>query len=353
MFEYLVRRFLAMIPTLLGITVVVFIIINLAPGSPIEQRLQAIRFGGGASAGASAGGGAGGSSATVSSSNNQGVSNEVLEALKKQYGFDKPLMVRYGLWLKNLVKLDFGKSFTYEESVTTVIMSKFPVSLQFGLVSLFLTYLVCIPLGIVMAIKENKIFDIFTSFVLFVLYSVPPFMLGILLIVCFSGGTFLDIFPIGSLYSDDYDSFSFWQKVGDRILHFILPLICYMIGSFTTLTLLMKNSILEEIKKDYIRTARAKGLTEKTVYLKHALRNALIPVVTGIGGFLSVFFAGSLLIETIFQLDGMGLLGYNSVLSRDYNVIMGLVFIQSFLYLFGNLISDLVYVVVDPRIDFS
>ena len=346
MFQYLIRRLLVMIPTLFGITIVVFAIINLAPGSPVEQKLQAIRFG-------SSQGSGGGAVGTQGGRGDSSVSNEVIQALNKQYGFDKPMHVRYGIWLKNLSTLDFGQSFTYEEPVLKVITSKFPVSIQFGIVSLILTYLVCIPLGILMAIKENKFFDITTSFLLSVFYSIPPFMLGILMIVFFAGGSFFNWFPIGQLVSDQYDSLGFWAKIWDRVHHFILPLICYMIGSFTTLTVLMKNSILEEIKKDYIRTARAKGLDEKTVYLKHALRNALIPVVTGIGGFLSLFFAGSLLIESIFQLDGMGLLSYNSVLARDYNVIMGLVFIQSILYLAGNLISDLIYVVVDPRIDFS
>jgi microcin C transport system permease protein len=277
----------------------------------------------------------------------------VLEALKKQYGFDQPMPVRYGIWLKNLASFDFGNSFKYEEPVIDVIVSKFPVSLQFGIVSLILTYLISVPLGIFMALREGKAFDLTASFLLFVTYSVPPFMLGILLIVFLSGGSFLDIFPIGGLVSDNYDELSALGKVWDRIHHFVLPLTCYMIGSFTTLSILMKNSILEEIKKDYVRTARAKGLEERTVYLKHALRNALIPVVTGLGSFLGVFFAGSLLLETIFQLDGIGLLSFNSVLARDYNVIMGLLFFQSLLYLVGNLLSDLLYVVVDPRIDFN
>jgi microcin C transport system permease protein len=203
-----------------------------------------------------------------------------------------------------------------------------------------------------MAMKENKTFDIVSSFLLFVTYSVPPFMLAILMIVFLAGGSFLNLFPIGGMSSDAYDTLTTAGKIWDRVHHFILPLICYTLGSFTTLTLLMKNSILEEIKKDYIRTARAKGLEERKVYLRHALRNALIPIATGIGSFVSVFFAGSLLIETIFQLDGIGLLSYTSVLSRDYNLIMGMITIEAFLFLLGNLISDLTYVLVDPRIDF-
>ncbi len=344
MWQYLFKRLLILIPTLFGVTLIVFFIINFAPGSPIEQKIQALRFG-------SAGGGA---EASSSNSGNSGaVSNEVIEALKKQYGFDKPVHVRYWIWLKNLSKMDFGESFTYEEKVTDVIFSKFPVSLQFGLVSFLLTYLVCIPLGIMKAIKHGSAFDLGTSFVLFVMYSIPSFMLGILLIVFFSGGSFFDWFPIGGAVSDNFDDLTKVEQLWDRAHHFVLPLICYMMGSFTTLTLLMKNSILDEIRKDYIRTARAKGLPERTVYLKHALRNALIPIATGIGSFLMVFFAGSLLLETIFQLDGIGLLGYKSVLSRDYNVIMGLVFLQSVLFLLGNIISDISYVLVDPRIDFE
>lgn len=343
MIKYFLRRLAILIPTLLGVTIVVFAIINMAPGGPIEQRIQQMRFGGGDGSGAHSSG----------RGSETGVSNEVLEALKKQYGFDKPIHERYFLWLKNIATLNFGESFTYEEPVLDVIVSKFPVSLQFGVISLFLSYLISIPMGILKAIKHGSIFDTVSSFILFVFYSIPSFMLAILLIVALSGGSFLEIFPIGGIQSEMYDELSGWEQFVDRVHHFTLPLICYTIGSFTSLTILMKNSLIEEIKKDYIRTARAKGVTEKVIYMKHALRNALIPIVTGLGGFLSVFFAGSLLLETIFQLDGIGLLSYKSILSRDYNVIMGLVFIQSALYLFGNIISDFAYVLVDPRIDFA
>lgn len=323
----------------------VFAIINMAPGGPIEQKIQQMRFGGGDSGG--------GSTSSGNRGSTQGVSNEIMEALKKQYGFDKPIHERYLLWLKNIATLNFGESFTYEEPVLDVITSKFPVSLQFGILSLFISYIISIPLGILKAIRHGSFFDVSSSFVLFVFYSIPSFMLAILLIVVFSGGSFWEIFPIGGMQSEMYDELSGWEQFLDRAHHFALPLICYTIGSFTSLTILMKNSLIEEIKKDYIRTARAKGVNEKVVYMKHALRNALIPIVTGLGGFLSVFFAGSLLLETIFQLDGIGLLSYKSILSRDYNVIMGLVFIQSALFLFGNIISDFAYVLVDPRIDFT
>jgi microcin C transport system permease protein len=345
LFKYFIKRLMILIPTLIGVTMVVFAIINMAPGGPIEQKIQQMRFGGG---------GEGGSSSSASAGRSeQGISQEVLDALKKQYGFDKPVHVRYWLWLKNIATLNLGQSFTYEEPVVDVVVSKFPVSLQFGIASLFLSYLISIPLGIAKAVKNGSKFDVVTSFILFVMYSIPAFMFAILLIVFFAGGSFFEILPVGGLHSEFYEDLTSFDKILDRINHFILPLICYTLGSFTSLTVLMKNSLLDEIKKDYIRTARAKGVDEKVIYMKHALRNALIPIVTGLGSFLMVFFAGSLLLETIFQLDGIGLLSYKSILSRDYNVIMGLVFIQSVLFLIGNILSDIAYVIVDPRIDFT
>jgi microcin C transport system permease protein len=329
-----------MIPTLIGITLLSFVIINLAPGSPVEQKIMQMRFGGGM--GASAGG-----------QSEHGVSKDVLEALKKQYGFDKPLHVRYGIWLKNIVTLDFGNSFSYEEPVVDVIAARFPVSLQFGVISLFLTYLICIPLGIAKAVKDGSGFDVATSVVLMILYSIPPLILAILLRVYLAGGAFLDWFPLGDLYSDSYFDMGFWDQVWDRVHHFILPLICYVIGNFTVLTFLMKNSLIEEIKLDYVRTARAKGLPESAVVYKHALRNALIPIATGLASFLGFFFAGSVIIEQVFNLDGMGMLSYKSALARDYNVIMGLIFFESMLMLVGRFLSDISYTLIDPRIDFT
>jgi microcin C transport system permease protein len=320
-----------------------FVIINLAPGSPVEQKLQQLRFGGG---GGEGGGSYGGTRST-------GVNEEIIEALKKQYGFDKPVMERYWIWLKNIFRLDFGESFTYGEPVIDVIVSKFPVSLQFGLVSLFLTYLVCIPLGVKKALNAGQSFDRLSGLLLYIAYSVPPLVLGIFLIVVFAGESYLSWFPIGGLYSDNYDSLSFMGRILDRMHHFVLPTVCYMIGGFTELTLLTRNSMLDIIKSDYIRTARAKGLGEKLVIYKHALRNALIPVATGLGGYLGVFLTGSLIIETIFNLDGIGLLSYSSILSRDYNVVMGLLFLSSLALMLGNLLSDFIYVLVDPRIDFK
>ncbi len=335
MFVYILRRLLLAIPTFLGITLVTFLIINAAPGGPIEQKLQQIRMGGGD----------GGKSTQVS--------QEILDDLAKQYGFDKPVHVRYMIWLKNITKLDFGESFSYQEPAIDVITSKFPVSLSFGLASLILTYLVCIPLGVQKAIKAGSLFDKVSGFMLYITYSIPPLVLGIFLIVWFAGGSYFDWFPIGGIKSDNYDDLSTMAKIADRAYHFVLPLTCYMIGNFTELSMLVRNTMLDVIKSDYIRTARAKGLSDRLVYYKHALRNAMIPVATGLGGFLRVFLAGSLIIETIFNLDGIGLLGYSSVLSRDYNVIMGLTFISAMMLLVGNILSDIIYVLVDPRIDFK
>lgn len=338
MLQYLFHRLVIMIPTLFGITLLSFVIINLAPGGPIEQKINQIRMSG-------AGGGGGNSQ--------YGVSEQVIESLKKQYGFDKPMHVRYLIWLKNIATLNFGDSFSREEPVVDLIFSKLPVSLQFGIVSLILTYLICIPLGIAKAVRDGTHFDMVTSVILMLSYAVPPLILGILLKVYFSGGVLFDWFPLGDLYSDNYYELTTWGKILDRIHHFVLPLTCYIIGNFTVLTFLMKNSLLDEVKLDYVRTARAKGLSEKTVIYKHALRNSLIPIATGLGSFLGVFFAGSIIIEQIFNLDGMGLLSLKSVSDRDYNVIMGLIFMQAILVLIGRLISDFIYVIVDPRIDFT
>jgi microcin C transport system permease protein len=247
--------------------------------------------------------------------------------------------------------LDFGTSFTYEEPVMDVIASKFPVSLQFGLISLFLTYLICIPLGVRKAIYAGGRFDRVSGLILYFFYSIPVLVLGIFLIVIFAGK--LNLFPVGGLYSDNYAELSSWDQFLDRAHHFVLPLTCYMVGNFTELTMLMRNSMLDVIKSDYVRTARAKGVAENAVYFKHALRNALIPIATGLGGFFGVFLAGSLVIERVFNLDGIGLLGYQSVMARDYNVIMGITFLSSLVLMFGRLFSDVIYVLIDPRIDFK
>ncbi len=341
---YFLRRTLFMVPTFLGITLVIFVVINLAPGGPIEQMVSQIRFGAGSAE--TVGG-------SLSGRGEEAVNEEILAELRRQFGFDKPVLERYGLWLWNLARLDFGLSFVYDEPVIDVIVGKFPVSLQFGIISFFVTYLVCVPLGIAKAVADGSAFDGVSSVLVFVGYSISPLMLGILLIVLFGGGSFMNWFPISGLTSDFYEEMEFWGKVGDRIHHFVLPLTCYLIGNFATLTLLMKNAVLEEIGKDYVVTARAKGLERRVVFFRHVLRNALIPVATGLGGFLGVFFVGNLFIEQIFSLDGMGLLFYNSLLARDYPVLLGVLSMVSIILMVGNLISDFLYVAIDPRIDFS
>ena len=339
MFKYFVKRLLLIVPTLIGITVACFFITITAPGGPIEQKLAQLRFSGGGETSASA------------SHSEYGVSQEIITALKKQYGFDKPLPVQYLIWLKNAITFDFGDSFIYEEPVTKLILERIPISLQFGLVSLILTYLICIILGVQMAVKKSSAFDISASVVLIVLYSIPSLMLGILLKVFLAGQW--DLFPIGDLYSDMYFEKDFLGRVLDRIHHFILPMLCYMVGAFTILTQFMKNNLLEEIGKDYVKTARAKGLSDKAVIYKHALRNALVPLATGLGNVFGLFLAGSLIIEKIFNINGIGLLAFDSAIARDYNVIMALIFIQSLIFVIGRIVSDFAYIVIDPRIDFS
>ncbi len=336
---FILRRLLLMIPTFFGITLISFFILNLAPGSPIEQKIQAMRFGGGEGA--------------TNNRGNVGLNQEVIEDLKRHYGFDKPVIVRYGIWLKNLSKLDFGNSFTYEEPTMDVIVSKFPVSLQFGIATFFLTYLICIPLGVARAVKAGTAFDFTSSFILTVLYAVPSLVLSIMLIVFLGGGSYFDWFPIGGLFSDSYYDMTLGQKIYDRFMHMVLPLICYLAGGFTVLTQLMRNSMLDVMSQDYVRFARAKGLKENKVLYKHALRNALIPIATGMGGFLGVFLTGSFILENVFQLDGIGRLSYTSLLARDYNVIMAIIFLSSVTLMLGRLLSDLIYVMVDPRIDFK
>ena len=338
MFKYFLRRLALLIPTLFGITLICFLIINLAPGGPIERKMSQLRFGGGSL------------SENVTS---HSVNAEVVEALKKQYGFDKPVVTRYWMWLKNAVTLNFGNSFIYEEPVLDIIISKLPVSIQFGLLSFLLIYLISIPLGIYKAIRDGSRWEGLTSVTLIIMYAVPPLVLGILLKTYFSGSMFVDWFPVGDLYSDEYFEKNFWGRFIDRAHHFVLPLICYTLGGFTMLTFLMKNSMMDCIKSDYVRTAKAKGLGNKAVLLKHALKNALIPIVTGLGNFLQLFLGGSLIVEKIFNLDGIGLLGYESAVQRDIHVLLALILIQSVLSVVGRLISDMSLPLVDPRITFS
>ena len=347
MLTYILRRLILLVPTFLGITVISFAVFQLAPGGPVENYLAQIRY-------STAGSGASSSTtAQGDGAKNTGTSAEVLAELNRKYGFDKPLHERYLIWLKNVVVLDFGYSYTYGKPVTELIVSKLPVSIRFGVTSFLIAYLVCIPLGVAKALRDGSAFDGVSSLIIFVMYSIPAYMLGIVLIFFLAGGSYLSLFPLGGINSVDSEHLSFLARLKDSIWHMILPLICFTIGGFARLTVLMKNSLIEEIRKDYVRTARAKGLSEKIVIWKHAFRNSLIPMTTDIGELITIFFASNLLIEQIFNLDGFGKLFYDAALSRDYPLLMGSVFIGAGLGLIGRLISDLAYVVVDPRINFD
>lgn len=343
---YLLRRLVLMIPTFFGITMLSFGIIQMAPGGPIENQIAKLKYASGGSGRAADGGGS-----SASGGNTKEVSSAVIEELKRKYGFDKPVHVRYIMWLKSILTLDFGYSHTFGTPVIELIWSKFPVSIRFGIPSLLFSYLVCIPLGIAKARRNGTNFDHLSSFAIFVLYSIPAFMLAILLIVVFAGK--LDWFPMGGLRTLDSEGWGLLRRVKDQLWHMVLPMVCFIINDFAVLTMLMKNSIIEEVNKDYVRTARAKGLAEHVVIFKHTLRNALIPLATGVGSFIGVLFASNLLLERIFNLDGFGKLFYDAALQRDYPVLMAQVVILAVLGLMGQLISDIAYVLVDPRINFG
>lgn len=340
--SYFIKRLLLIIPTLLGITIACFIVMQMVPGGPVEQEIQKLKQ-------AAHSERAGGTNLNMNSS----MTKEEIDNIKKYYGFDKPILVRYFNWLGKLVRFDLGTSYAYEEPVTKVISSRFPVSLTFGLTGLFFTYLLCIPLGIKKALEHNQSFDHWSSVLIFLGYSIPSFVLAIILIVLFGGGSFWNVFPISGMVSDNFEDLSLLAKLFDYAQHMFLPILCYTVGGFATLTLLMKNSLMEQLNQDYIRTALAKGLTYKQAVFRHGLRNALIPIATNIGMIIGVILSGSMLIETIFTIDGMGLLGYESVVNRDYPVALGLIVISSLLVLVGRIISDFCLVMVDPRIKFQ
>jgi microcin C transport system permease protein len=339
---YFIRRLLLIIPTFLGITLVSFVIMHLVPGGPIEQAIMRMRMGGQMGESGSAG------TTFISAT----MTNEAIAQMRKDYGFDRPLLIRYGRWLWNVLRLDLGTSYTYGDPVWEVIRSRLPISLYFGSIGFFLTYLVCIPLGVLKAIKHRQLFDVVTSIIVFIGYAIPGFALGIVLLVLFGGGSFWNVFPLGGFVSDNFDELALLPKIGDLLHHTILPVFCYMISSFATLTILAKNSLLDNLNQDYVLTAFAKGLSARAVVFRHALRNSLIPLATGFGHFLSIIFAGAFLIEKVFNIDGMGLLGYNSVIARDYPVVLGTLVVASLLGLIGNILSDLCYLLVDPRIEF-
>jgi microcin C transport system permease protein len=252
-----------------------------------------------------------------------------------------------------MLTLDLGNSYVYAEPVWDVIISRFPISIYFGLIGFILTYLICIPLGVIKAVKNGGKFDLVSSVLVFMGYSIPGWAFGTIMLVIFGGGSLWDVFPLGGFRSEDFDNLTLWSQITDQLHHTILPVASYLVGSFATLTILTKNSVIENLSQDYIRTAFSKGLSEKRVIFKHALRNSLIPIATGLGHFLSLILAGSFLIETVFNINGMGLLGFRSIEQRDYPVTMGILVLSSFLLLIGNIISDMLYAIFDPRIRFK
>ncbi|MET4806969.1 microcin C ABC transporter permease YejB [Limibacillus sp. MBR-115] len=365
MLAYIIRRLFLIIPTLFGIMVINFAVIQAAPGGPVEQLISQItgegtaivervsRGGGGEVAGG------GGSSTTAAGQQGtyrgaQGLDPAFIVELERMFGFDKPPLERFFLMMRNYIVFDFGKSFFRDRDVVELVIDKLPVSISLGLWSTILIYLVSIPLGISKAVRDGSRFDIWTSGVVIVGYAIPSFLFAILLIVVFAGGSYLDWFPLRGLTSDNFDQLSWPQKIVDYFWHLALPITAMVVGGFAGLTMLTKNSFLDQIGQQYVITARAKGLTERRVLYGHVFRNAMLIVIAGFpGAFISVIFTGALLIEVIFSLDGLGLLGFEAAFQRDYPVIFGTLFFFSLLGLLLNLVGDLMYTIIDPRIDFE
>ncbi len=333
-----------MIPTIFGIMLITFTVTQFVPGGPVEQMMAQI-------SGYGAKGEAGGGGLYQGK---QGLDDERVAQLRTLYGFDQPPVKRFITMMRQYLTFDFGESYYHHMGVVELVISKMPVSMSLGLWSFFIVYSVCIPLGIAKAVRDGSSFDVMTSSILLIGYAIPGFVLGIALIVLFGGGSFWSVFPLRGIVSDNWQEMGLAQKVLDYLWHMVLPVISSTVGSLAVMTLLTKNSFLEEIRKQYVLTARAKGLSENQVLYKHVFRNAIIPIITGFpGSFITAFFTGSLLIETIFSLDGMGLLAYNSVLNRDYPVVLGTLYFFTLLGLVSRLLSDLSYVMVDPRISFD
>lgn len=366
MTAYIIRRILFMVPTLFGIMLVSFLVVQFAPGGPVERVIASLsgaetgamsRVSGSPTGDFGARGQfqAGAVDAVTSKYRGaQGLDPAFIKSLEKQFGFDKPAHERFLLMLWNYLRFDFGKSYFRDVQVLDLIREKMPVSMSLGLWMTLLSYAISIPLGIRKAVKDGSRFDIWTSGVIVVGYAIPGFLFAILLIILFAGGSFFDWFPLRGLTSDNWSSLPWWQKILDYFWHLTLPLISMALGAFATITLLTKNSFLDEIRKQYVLTARAKGCTERQVLYGHVFRNAMLIVVAGFpGAFVSAFFTGALLIETIFSLDGLGLLSFESVLNRDYPVVFANLYIFSIIGLVVGLLSDLTYTWIDPRIDFE
>ena len=344
-----------MIPTLFGIMVINFTLTQFVPGGPIEQIIAQVEGTGNVLGGIDGtGGDIEGSTGASDYAGARGLSEEFIADLEEQFGFDRPPVERFFLMMWDYIRFDFGESYFRSVSVVDLVIEKMPVSISLGITTTLLAYLVSIPLGIAKAVHDGSSFDTFTSSLIIVGYAIPSFLFAILLIVLFAGGSYYQIFPLRGLTSDDYETLSFFGKILDRLWHLVLPVAAMSISGFATLTLLTKNSFLDEIKKQYVITARAKGLSERRVLYGHVFRNAMLIVIAGFPGlFISVFFTGSLLIEVIFSLDGLGRLGFEAALQRDYPVIFGTLFFFGLVGLLVGILSDLMYVFVDPRIDFE
>ncbi|MGA1232340.1 MAG: microcin C ABC transporter permease YejB [Lutimaribacter sp.] len=355
---YILRRLLLIVPTLLGIMVINFALVQFVPGGPIEQVLAQMQgqgdvfegFAGGGDAGI--GGSAGGEDSGYAGA--RGLPPEFIAELEREFGFDKPPLERFLTMIWNYMRLDFGESYFRSISVIDLILEKMPVSITLGLWSTLIAYLVSIPLGISKAVRDGTPFDTWTSGLIIVAYAIPGFLFAILLLVLFAGGSYLQIFPLRGLTRDNWHELGLWAKIGDYFWHIALPVTASTISAFATLTLLTKNSFLDEIKKHYVMTARAKGLSPQQVLYGHVFRNAMLIVIAGFPAvFVGVFFGGSIIIETIFSLDGLGRLGFEAAVARDYPVIFGTLFIFGLIGLLVGILSDLMYVLVDPRIDFE
>lgn len=345
---YIFKRVLLMIPTLFGVIAITFAVIQFVPGGPVEQALMELKQGAQTGGGEASGGGA------SQYRGRQGIDAERVKEIKALYGFDKPPLERFWQMVKGFLTLDLGKSFYHHQDVWSLVKSKLPVSISLGMWTFFLTYFISVPLGVAKAVREGSRFDVATSIAVLIGYSIPGFVLGVLLLVLFGGGSFLQWFPLRGLISDNWEMLPWYAKITDYLWHITLPVLASVAGSFAVMTMLTKNTFLEEIRKQYVLTARAKGLSERAVLYKHVFRNALIPLVTGFpAAFIGAFFAGSLLIETLFSLDGLGLLSYESVVRRDYPVVMGTLYLFTLIGLIVKLIGDLCYVWADPRVQFE
>ncbi|WP_377291710.1 microcin C ABC transporter permease YejB [Rhizobium sp. SG2393] len=358
MAAYILRRLLLMIPTLIGIMAISFIIVQFAPGGPVEQVISDLTGQNSGDRLAGTGNDIGfqesGGEEAGKYRGAQGLDPEFIKRLEKQFGFDKSPLERFGKMMWDYARFDFGESFFRNASVVDLILEKMPVSISLGVWILILSYAISIPLGIRKAVSDGSTFDVWTSGIIIVGYAVPGFLFGILLIVLFAGGSFFDWFPLRGLVSDNFSQLTWWQKILDYFWHMTLPLITLLLSAFATTTLLTKNSFIDEIKKQYVVTARAKGLGERQVLYGHVFRNAMLIIIAGFpGAFISAFFTGSLLVEYIFSLDGLGRLGYDAVVKRDYPIVFGTLYIFSLMGLIVGLLSDLVYTWVDPRIDFE